>query len=375
MMGSSGVRIVHIGLLASLMGCGTYIDWQPGTLTGGNAVSCQSLGKNCGRIQDGNGGFLECGTCADDEVCGADGIANVCCTPTTCAEQSANCGMLPDGCGGVLECGTCGANETCGGTGLSNVCGGGTCTPVRCVDMGLDCGTISDGCGSTLPCGTCTGMDTCGGSGTPNVCGHTGIVIPADTVEGCFGWPETDFTPTNFSNSRIGLPSGAQAIDFTLRGVDGMEHTLSELLVTKPVLIELGSYTCPVFQQRMGGANTLMQRYGDRVHFVIVYTIEAHPAEPDVSPYRGRIWTQEYSMYRQPMTYAARMAPAQATVTGGQLMLIDDLGPGARNPVWCTYGPAPNSAFLVGQDGTIEMSQLWFDPRTMEQAIQAVLSR
>jgi len=40
------------------------------------------------------------------------------------------------------------------------------------------------------------------------------------------------------------------------------------------------------------------------------------------------------------------------------------------NPVWCTYGPAPNSAYLIGTDGTIIEKQGWYNPELMGEAIK-----
>ncbi|MEE8419533.1 MAG: hypothetical protein V3S02_05415 [Dehalococcoidales bacterium] len=50
-------------------------------------------------------------------------------------------------------------------------------------------------------------------------------------------------------------------------------------------------------------------------------------------------------------------------------MLVDEID----NPVWCTYGPAPNIAYLIGTDGIIVTSQQWYDPGAMENAIQDYL--
>ena len=48
--------------------------------------------------------------CADmAELCGAQD----CCQPLTCAEALAECGPLDDGCGGTLDCGACGGDQAC----------------------------------------------------------------------------------------------------------------------------------------------------------------------------------------------------------------------------------------------------------------------
>ena len=114
--------------------------------------------------------------------------------------------------------------------------------------------------------------------------------------------------------------------------------------------------------------------YADVVHFIHIYVIEPHPQSPDVSPYSGRVNEHEYSSGRsQPRTYNERLANARDIVpfiSGNQLLLIDDLTPGdINNPLWCTYGPAPNSAYLVRQDGILELVQKWIDVPAMEQAI------
>jgi hypothetical protein len=111
---------------------------------------CQDQGKNCGEIDDGHGGKVNCGTCTPPDTCEGSGIPNVCgCTPQTCA---GHCGEFDPGCGRAkLSCGGCTGTDICGGGGTANVCG---CTPKTCA--GLNCGTITPGCGLLpLSCGQC----------------------------------------------------------------------------------------------------------------------------------------------------------------------------------------------------------------------------
>ena len=55
-------------------------------------------------------------------------------------------------------------------------------------------------------------------------------------------------------------------------------------------------------------------------------------------------------------------------------VMVDDLQPllAQSNTVWCSYGPAPNSAWLIAQDGKVKLSQLWFDGPTMDDAMAAM---
>ena len=98
---------------------------------------------------------------------------------------------------------------------------------------------------------------------------------------------------------------------------------------------------------------------------------------PDVSPNTGTVWECEYSTIRQPLVYDDRVAAAQDTedlLEGNQLVLVDDLTPGQQNnPVWCTYGPCPNCAYLIGQDGVIVTVQTWAFLAGMKAEIDQLL--
>jgi hypothetical protein len=117
---------------------------------------------------------------------------------------------------------------------------------------------------------------------------------------------------------------------------------------------------------------------GDALHIIHVYVIEPHPQRPDPGPYSGVVSEAQYSTKRQPLTYADRLAAARDMrpfVTGPQRIIVDDLAPGATNPMWCTYGTCPNCAFLIRQDGTIDTVQTWFERASMEAAIRAISAR
>ena len=118
--------------------------------------------------------------------------------------------------------------------------------------------------------------------------------------------------------------------------------------------------------------------YSDLVHFVHVLVIEPHPLDPDPSPYSGRVWEAQYSTVQQPGSYDERQAVAQqlgSLIEGNQLLLIDDMTPQAlNNPVWCSYGPAPNSAYLIRQDGIMDTAQLWLNTDDMQRAIDRLLT-
>jgi hypothetical protein len=123
--------------------------------------TCESLGAECGIIDNGCGVDLDCGGCAEGFICDE----NVCeCAPTTCEAEEAECGEISDNCGGTLDCGSCGEGEHCN---AENKCEG-ECAPTTCEVEEAECGEISDNCGGTLDCGSCSEGEQC--NNDTNVC-------------------------------------------------------------------------------------------------------------------------------------------------------------------------------------------------------------
>lgn len=165
---------------------------------------------------------------------------------------------------------------------------------------------------------------------------------------------------------------GETAPDFTLRTPDGRSVTLSDLYAEKPVVLQFGSMTCPVYRGKIPAMQSLRERFGDAFHWITVYTVEAHPSGCP-SPYTGEEWVGERNqregvLITQPTDYQARAALAQQVVNdyGEQfVVLIDDMD----NAVWEQYGKRPNSAFVIDQGGVIIEKQFWANPRRLEQVL------
>jgi hypothetical protein len=204
-------------------------------------------------------------------------------------------------------------------------------------------------------------------------------------AQGCFGWPGTEFDEKNKAPIKSAMERGDLAVDFTLKDLKGQAHTLSELLKTKPVVLFLGSFTCPFYNgaKVVPKVNEFAARafrgssFGVQLHFVHVYSIEAHPQSPDPSPYFGRVKEAEKSSKRQATSYAERELAAQdiqSQLEGNQLLLVDAFETGKVNPVWCTYGTCPSCAFLIRQDGLIEAVHDWYDEPTFQGSIEAMFA-
>lgn len=112
-------------------------------------------------------------------------------------------------------------------------------------------------------------------------------------------------------------------------------------------------------------------KYGDEVHFVIIYAREAHAIDTG----RSGLYTydEEGNPIYEPQTYQERLEMARKTV-GAEGITVTVLVDEMDNPLWCTYGPAPNIAYLIGTEGIIITKQGWYEPQKMETAIQTYLS-
>lgn len=114
----------------TLLACGG--ETNPATTSCGDGViddgeTCDSAelgGATCESL-----GFASGALACNAECTGFDTSACPC-SPVTCATAGAECGPVDDGCGGTLDCGDACADQelwfTCGGGGTANTCGG-TC--------------------------------------------------------------------------------------------------------------------------------------------------------------------------------------------------------------------------------------------------------
>ncbi len=213
--------------------------------------------------------------------------------------------------------------------------------------------------------------------------GPIGPDLPDQLQAGLFSWPEQPFSPTNMAPVENYLGVGDTAVDFTLLDLDGTGSTLSELLATRPVLLITGSFSCGVYVQMLDELNAFAaelhesgMRYDEALHIVHVYVVEAHPSDPDPSPYYGVV-TDHPESIPQARTYPARVENARrmpALLEGSQLLLVDDVTPKPNNPVWCTYGTGANSAFVIDMEGKIVASQDWANLPDLRRAANRLLS-
>ena len=121
-------------------------------------------------------------------------------------------------------------------------------------------------------------------------CGFVGLMLVALTLialSGCNSLFPTQATGDLAHFAAEAPAPGTPAPDFMLLDTEGKPVKLSALVGTQPIVVQLGSYTCPVFRYRRFTMRSLREKYAGRVIFLVVYTVEAHPTGA-VSPYRDK---------------------------------------------------------------------------------------
>jgi hypothetical protein len=154
---------------------------------------------------------------------------------------------------------------------------------------------------------------------------------------------------------RQGPAIGEPAPDFELADLDGNCVRLTDLR-GRPVVLEFGSYTCPIFSDRVPAMEQLAREHPE-VAFLVIYAREAHP---------GEIQGAHRSL---PEKRAAghKLAMEEALT---RRVLVDSLD-GATHRA---YGGAWNPVYVVNADGRVVMRQAWNHPAAVAAALHALQS-
>ncbi len=190
------------------------------------------------------------------------------------------------------------------------------------------------------------------------------LLFPIEAGEELAHFPETAPEP------------GQPAPELEVRRLDGSTVSLSELVGDQPIVLQLGSHSCPVYRYRRFDIFKLQRDYQDRVQFVVVYTTEAHPVGAS-SPYRDHEWLSfpnwiTGTRVSQPATLAERIAQAQwssSALKREDLILVDEID----NQTWKTYGAAPSPAFVIDNEGVVVLRQPWVEPKGIRLALDQLL--
>jgi len=149
---------------------------------------------------------------------------------------------------------------------------------------------------------------------------------------------------------------GDRVPEFDLAIVGGGRFTTRDLAETGPVLLIFGSSTCPVTDNAAPGLHDLHHRFGDRIRFVMVNVREAHPGKA----------------IPQPKTPAEKMLHAERLRDLHRFafeVAVDDVDGSLHRAL----SPKPNSAYVLGVDGTILFRAQWAnDSKALSAALCAL---
>ena len=147
---------------------------------------------------------------------------------------------------------------------------------------------------------------------------------------------------------------GDPAPDFRLEDLDGNRLRLSALRGS-PVVLEFGSYTCPIFSDRAPDMERLASQHPE-AEFLVIVVREAHPGEI----------TGAHTSERQKRQAARRLAVEEAI---RRRVLIDDL----EGTVHRAYGGAWNPVYVLDAAGRIAFRRAWNHPAQVARALTALI--
>lgn len=162
---------------------------------------------------------------------------------------------------------------------------------------------------------------------------------------------------------------GDEAPDFELTDLDENKLSLSSLR-GKPVVIEFGSYTCPVFRRKVNDLAALRSEYGDDVQWIMIYTLEAHPTDGRVAPINTRAGIE----IPQHTSFEKRLECAKLCAEKLDLklhVLVD----GYENKVTDAYSGRPNRGYVLDAEGKVVSKQVWIEVGATRTALDAILQQ
>lgn len=163
---------------------------------------------------------------------------------------------------------------------------------------------------------------------------------------------------------------GHPAPDVALHRADGSPFTLSSLR-GRPLVLVLGSYTCPQLRHGVPEVNRLHERYRDRARFVLAYIREAHPegeAWQSTVNRRDGISLPEARSMPERAEHAARCRRALEIPFEAALDGLDGKAEAA-------FSAFPSRVFVIDARGTVTFASALdvesFRPEALEAALAA----
>ena len=162
------------------------------------------------------------------------------------------------------------------------------------------------------------------------------------------------FNPKDYDFSIFeGPKAGEQYIDFQAFTTDGRGVSLSEYL-DKPIVMETGSITCPMYANTTKEMNKLQKEYPN-VHFLLLYIREAHPGERTKATH-----TIQDKLEHAKLT--------QLYYNETRTILVDSIDGAAHK----LYGSMPNMTYVIGKNGIVKFRANWTNIDALKTVLKSI---
>lgn len=200
------------------------------------------------------------------------------------------------------------------------------------------------------------------------------LELLALAATGCF---PTEAGPRLAHFDELAPQIGALAPPSTFVTADGSAVTLSSLLDGRPLVIQLGSHSCPVYRYRRHSLRPVWERFADRVRFVLLYTREAHPVgapspyleSAEWDPWINRLARVRVLEHRDLEDRLARARQSRAELELPLELFVDTFD----NAAWRAFGAAASPAFVLDPGGRIVLRQVWVEPEQLAETLDQLL--
>jgi len=119
----------------------------------------------------------------------------------------------------------------------------------------------------------------------------------------------------------------------------------------QPVVLEIGSITCPVYAGVSKIMNDLAESFAD-IRFILLYVREAHPGE-------------RCGAHKNMEEKLKRARETRRAYGENRTILVDDLKGTAHQ----LYGAYPNSLFVIDENGIVVWRTKWNRPQVLSQVL------
>lgn len=150
---------------------------------------------------------------------------------------------------------------------------------------------------------------------------------------------------------------GEMAPDFVLEDTEGRIWQLSDLQ-GRPVVLILGSASCPMTQGSLPALREVYREFGDRTQWLMLYVREAHPGE-HLPAHTSQAQKGENARYFR----ESEGLPWP--------VLVDEL----RGAAHCEYGMLPNPVFLIDSAGRVAFHGDYAHGPTLRSALKHLVGQ